>query len=80
MDVKTDFFNGLLDEDIYLLQPDGYIDEVKPDYFCQLKRSHYGLKQSPHMWNQTIDKFMLEMGSRSARPITVSTPSGMAKT
>ena len=61
MDVKTAFLNGILDEDVYMVQPDGYIDEVKPDYVCQLKRLLYGLKQSPRMWNQTIDKFMLEM-------------------
>ena len=57
MDVKTSVLNGLLDEDIYMAQPDGFIDEVKPDHVCQLKRSLYGLKQSPRMWNQTIDKF-----------------------
>ena len=61
MDVKTAFLNGLLDEDIYMTQPDGYIDEDRPDFVCQLKRSLYGLKQSPRMWNQTIDKFMLEL-------------------
>ena len=49
MDVKTDFLNIILDEDIYMAQPDGYINEVKPDYVCQLKRFLYGLKQSPRM-------------------------------
>ncbi|KAG3045216.1 hypothetical protein PC122_g24659 [Phytophthora cactorum] len=62
MDVKTAFLNGLLDEDIYMAQPDGYIDEVHPDYVCKLKRSLYGLKQSPRMWNKTIDDFMLKLG------------------
>ncbi|KAG3155759.1 hypothetical protein PI126_g9026 [Phytophthora idaei] len=41
MDVKTAFLNGLLDEDIYMAQPDGYTDEEHPDYVCQLKRSLY---------------------------------------
>ncbi|KAG4037393.1 Retrovirus-related Pol polyprotein from transposon TNT 1-94 [Phytophthora cactorum] len=62
MDVKTAFLNGLLDEDIYMAQPDGYVDEDHPDYVCKLKRSLYGLKQSPRMWNQTIDDFMLKLG------------------
>ncbi|PSE80603.1 hypothetical protein C7G70_19195, partial [Acinetobacter baumannii] len=62
MDVKTAFLNGWLDEDIYMVQPDGYVDEAHPDFVCKLKRSLYGLKQSPRMWNQTIDKFMLELG------------------
>ena len=62
MDVNTAFLNGVLDEDIYMAQPDGYVDEARPDHVCKLKRSLYGLKQSPRMWNQTIDKFMLELG------------------
>ncbi|KAG3103454.1 Retrovirus-related Pol polyprotein from transposon TNT 1-94 [Phytophthora idaei] len=62
MDVKTAFLNGVLDEDIYMAQPDGYVDEDHPDYVCKLKRSLYGLKQSPRMWNQTIDDFMLKIG------------------
>ena len=49
MDVKTAFLNGELDEDIYMEQPDGYVDEDHPDYVCKLKRSLYGLKQSPRM-------------------------------
>ena len=61
MDVKTAYLNGELDKDIYMEQPDGYVDEDHPDYVCKLKRSLYGLKQSPRMWNQTIDDFMLKM-------------------
>uniref|UniRef100_A0AAV1UWT9 Reverse transcriptase Ty1/copia-type domain-containing protein n=2 Tax=Peronospora matthiolae TaxID=2874970 RepID=A0AAV1UWT9_9STRA len=62
MDVKTAFLNGSLNEDIYMDQPDGYLDATQPDYVCKLKRSLYGLKQSPRMWNQTIDGFMIKMG------------------
>ncbi|KAG6590587.1 reverse transcriptase [Phytophthora cinnamomi] len=62
MDVKTAFLNGGLDEEIYMVQPDGYVDEDHPDYECKLKQSLYGLKQSPRMWNKTIDEFMLKLG------------------
>ena len=64
MDVKSAILNGNLDEDIYMIQPDGYIDEDHPELVCHLKRSLYGLKQSPRMWNQTIDKFMLDLKFR----------------
>ncbi|CEG46295.1 retrovirus-related gag-pol polyprotein [Plasmopara halstedii] len=45
-----------------MVQPDGYKNKKHPDHVFHLKRSLYGLKQSPRMWNQTIDKFMLELG------------------
>ena len=61
MDVKTAFLNGVLGEDIFMVQPEGYVDKDHPDYVCKLKRSLYGLKQSPRMWNQTIDDFMLKI-------------------
>lgn len=62
MDVKTAFLNDILDEDIYMQQPDGYVNQDHPEHVCKLKRSLYGLKQAPRMWNQTIDEFMLKLG------------------
>ena len=58
MDVKTAFLNGHLDEEIYMKQPEGFVGPDYPDHACKLKRALYGLKQSPRMWNQTIDDFM----------------------
>ena len=60
MDVETAFLNGRLDEDIYMAQPEGYVDEDHPDV-CHLERPLYVLNQSPLMWKQTIDKFMLDL-------------------
>ncbi|KAF1316242.1 Integrase catalytic core protein, partial [Globisporangium splendens] len=62
MDVKTAFLNGLLDEEIYMKQPVGFVDPKYPDHVCKLKRALYGLEQSPRMWNQTIDEFMRKIG------------------
>ena len=62
MDVKTAFLNGELDEDIYMIQPEGYVEDSNPNLVCKLNRSLYGLKQSPRMWNKTIDEFMLKLG------------------
>ena len=58
MDVKTAFLNGHLDEEIYMKKPEGFVGPDYPDHACKLKRALYGLKQSPRMWNQTMDDFM----------------------
>ena len=47
LDVKTTFLHGELDEEIYMQQPKGFIVSGKEDYMCLLKKSLYGLKQSP---------------------------------
>ena len=47
LDVKTTLLHGELEEDIYMQQPKGFIVSGKEDYMCLLKKSLYGLKQSP---------------------------------
>ena len=46
MDVVTAFLNGVLDEEIYMVQPSGYINDDEQRLVCKLKRSQCGLKQS----------------------------------
>ena len=58
MDVKTAFLHGFLDETIYMEQPEGYVDKTHPEKVCLLKKSLYGLKQSPRQWNNRFDTFM----------------------
>ena len=62
MDVRSAFLNGNLEEDIYMAQPEGYIDENKPNMVCKLKKSLYGLKQSARCWNDVIDNYLLSDG------------------
>ena len=50
MDVKTSFLHGDLEEEIYMKQPEGFMVKGKKELVCRLKKSLYGLKQSPRMW------------------------------
>ncbi|GKE59749.1 retrovirus-related pol polyprotein from transposon TNT 1-94 [Tanacetum coccineum] len=46
MDVKTAFLNGHLSEDVYMVQPEGFVDQKHPNKVCKLRRSIYGLNRS----------------------------------
>ncbi|GJY45226.1 retrovirus-related pol polyprotein from transposon TNT 1-94 [Tanacetum coccineum] len=50
IDVKTTFLNGILREEFYLSQPDGFVDPENPNHVYNLKKALYGLKQAPHAW------------------------------
>ncbi|KAG8482498.1 hypothetical protein CXB51_024223 [Gossypium anomalum] len=54
LDVKTAFLYGELEEDIYMQQLEGFIVSEKEDYVCLLRKSLYGLKQSPRQWYKSI--------------------------
>ncbi|KAG8481237.1 hypothetical protein CXB51_026062 [Gossypium anomalum] len=58
LDVKTAFLHGELEEDIYMQQPEGFYSFRKRGYVCLLKKSLYGLKQSPRQWYKRFDSFM----------------------
>jgi hypothetical protein len=62
MDVKTPFLHGDLKEEIYMKQPQGYVVKAKKELVCKLKKSLYGLKQSPRMWYQKFDTYMFGLG------------------
>ncbi|KAG8473406.1 hypothetical protein CXB51_035701 [Gossypium anomalum] len=58
LDIKTVFLYGEFEEVIYMQQPEGFIVSKKEDYVCLLKKSLYGLKQSPRHWYKRFDSFM----------------------
>ena len=62
LDIKTAFLYGDLEEDLYMEQPEGYLDENKLDYVCKLKKCIYGLKQAPRAWHQKFSVFLLKFG------------------
>ncbi|CAM8907396.1 unnamed protein product [Rhodiola kirilowii] len=62
MDVKIAFLHGNLNETIYMSQPIGFEDSSKPNHVCLLKKSIYGLKQSPRQWNIKFNECMMSLG------------------
>lgn len=62
MDVRSAYLNGDLDEEIYMKQPTGYVEEGKESCVCRLKKGLYGLKQAGRLWNKKIDTVLKGMG------------------
>ncbi|GJV10217.1 retrovirus-related pol polyprotein from transposon TNT 1-94 [Tanacetum coccineum] len=58
MDVKTTFLNGILREEVYVSQPDGFVDHDNLNHVYKLKKTLYGLKQAPHAWYDLLSKFL----------------------
>ena len=55
MDVKTAFLNGFLEEELYMMQPEGFINPKDANKVCKLQRSIYGLVQASRSWNKCFD-------------------------
>jgi len=61
LDVKLAFLNGMLDEEIYMKQPQGFIITGQESRVCHLKKVIYGLKQASCAWNQPFHEVLTEL-------------------
>jgi hypothetical protein len=62
MDVKTAFLNGNIDEELYMMQPEGFVDSKDANKVCKLQCSIYGLKQASQSWNLHFDQVIKSFG------------------
>ena len=62
MDVKIDFLNGVVQEEVYVEQPLGFETHDRESHVCILKKALYGLKQAPRKWYGRIDGFLSSLG------------------
>ena len=61
-DVKTAFLNRLLEEDVYVAQPKGFIDPHFPNHVLYLKKTLYGFKQAPRAWYDRLTQYLVSHG------------------
>ncbi|GJZ91222.1 retrovirus-related pol polyprotein from transposon TNT 1-94 [Tanacetum coccineum] len=64
MDVKTAFLNGILREEVYVSQPDGFVDQDNPNHVYKLKKALYGLKQAPQAWQRHLTGLQISQSPR----------------
>jgi len=64
LDVKSAFLNGELEEEVYVSQPEGYVQKGKEKMVLKLSKALYGLRQAPRAWNIRLDKSLKKLGFR----------------
>ncbi|GJX17723.1 retrotransposon protein, putative, unclassified [Tanacetum coccineum] len=62
MDVKMTFLNGPLKEEVYVAQPDGFVDPDHPEKVYRLRKALYGSKQAPRAWYDELSNFLMSKG------------------
>ncbi|XP_028079137.1 uncharacterized protein LOC114280929 [Camellia sinensis] len=62
LDISNAFLHGVLEEEVYMAQPQGFINSQFPHHVCKLKKALYGLKQAPRAWYSTFFSFLISQG------------------
>lgn len=60
VDINNTFLNGKLEEEVFMSQPEGFVDKTNPTFVCKLEKALYGFKQAPRAWYEKLKKILLE--------------------
>jgi hypothetical protein len=66
MNVKNVILHGDLQEEVYMEQPPGYVDQTHPNLVCRLKKALYDLKQAPRVWSNKIGQYLVTSGFQTS--------------
>nr|GEV31689.1 integrase, catalytic region, zinc finger, CCHC-type, peptidase aspartic, catalytic [Tanacetum cinerariifolium]GEW63060.1 integrase, catalytic region, zinc finger, CCHC-type, peptidase aspartic, catalytic [Tanacetum cinerariifolium] len=80
MDVKTEFLNGEIKEEVYVSQPEGFVDQDNPLQVYMLKKALYGLKQAPRAWYDMLSSFLISQHLSKVQLIQHSSHSKLGMT
>lgn len=70
MDVTSAYLNGILGEEVYMIQPEKFVDKNHPQKVCKLKKALYGLKQAGREWNVKLDSVLCGIGFKRCKADT----------
>ncbi|KAK9217237.1 hypothetical protein WN943_005862 [Citrus x changshan-huyou] len=70
LDVNNAFLNGMLTEDVFMPQPEGFINSQFPNHVCKLQKALYDLKQAPRAWYDRLKGSLVQWGFRSSKSNT----------
>jgi hypothetical protein len=62
LDVQNAFLHDIVEEDVYMKQPLGFVDYSKPHHHCKPDKALYGLKQAPHAWYSHLSLKLQALG------------------
>ena len=62
MDMKSTFLNGILEEEVYIEQPEGFVDPRKKDMVCKMHKELYNLKKAPRSWYERLHNYLIKIG------------------
>jgi hypothetical protein len=66
LDVSNAFLQCTLNEEVYMKQPPGFIDNTRPNQVCKLHKAIYGLKQVSRAWFTRLSNFLLDLGFKGS--------------